>query len=151
MGAAWEVMQDSQIELCAINPCFTLGPTLYSDSSLVRGFESGESMMKFCSGEFPLVPHLMVSFCDVRDVAEAHLRALTNIDAPGRRFIVGYQTRWFKEMQAMIATKVGQRPAGELPSCLVGWLALCSPVFRILKQGVDKSWKLDATETNRTL
>lgn len=44
------------------------------------------------------VPHYMFPICDARDVALAHLKALTKAEANGQHIIVHSEAVWFVEM-----------------------------------------------------
>ena len=59
-----------------LHPSFILGPPLnHLASSSIEGFR------KICTGKVPMVPWLHVGVIDVRDCAEAHIKAL--IAEPG--------------------------------------------------------------------
>ncbi|KAK2552267.1 Phenylacetaldehyde reductase [Acropora cervicornis] len=74
---AWELVEnlpdDEKFELCTINPGFILGPIL--QGTLCTSMER----------EVPMVPNLCYPACDVRDVAGAHITAMTSPTAPGRK------------------------------------------------------------------
>lgn len=82
--AAWEFVdgQGRGLELAVVNPVGIFGPLLGPDLSasilLIR------SMLE---GKLPALPRLMFGVVDVRDVADLHLRAMTDPAAAGERFI----------------------------------------------------------------
>lgn len=82
--AAWEFVdgQGRGLELAVVNPVGIFGPLLGPDLSasilLVR------SMLE---GKLPALPRLTFGVVDVRDVADLHLRAMTDSAAAGERFI----------------------------------------------------------------
>ncbi|MFA6965335.1 SDR family oxidoreductase [Bosea sp. (in: a-proteobacteria)] len=82
--AAWEFVdgQGRGLELAVVNPVGIFGPLLGPDLSasilLIR------SMLE---GKLPALPRLMFGVVDVRDVADLHLKAMTDPAAAGERFI----------------------------------------------------------------
>ncbi|XP_074624933.1 uncharacterized protein LOC141883373 isoform X4 [Acropora palmata] len=79
---AWELVEnlpdDEKFELCTINPGFILGPIL--QGTLCTSMELHQ---RFLQREVPMVPNLCYPACDVRDVAGAHITAMTSPTAPG--------------------------------------------------------------------
>ena len=69
-----------------MNPVMVFGPVLgpdFSTSILV--------VRRLMNGEIPGLPKLSLGAVDVRDVADLHLRAMTDPAAKGERFLaVGY-------------------------------------------------------------
>jgi nucleoside-diphosphate-sugar epimerase len=75
----------SNVELVVILPAIMIGPT--------RTLEVSEAMrtitdFALCSPYFPVAPDITWNFVDVRDVAVAHVKALTASGVAGGRFIV---------------------------------------------------------------
>lgn len=81
--AAWALMEGRETELVAINPSLVFGPLL--DDRLGT---SANLVRLMLNGRMPAVPDIAFGVVDVRDVAAAHVAALTHPAAPGRRFIV---------------------------------------------------------------
>ena len=51
------------------------------------------------NNEMPAVPALNIGLVDVRDVARAHISAMTNPKADGERFLLTYQpSYWFRDI-----------------------------------------------------
>lgn len=82
--AAWEFVdgEGAGLELAVVNPVGIFGPLLGPDLSpsllLIR------SML---DGRLKALPRLMFGVVDVRDVADLHLRAMTDPAASGERFL----------------------------------------------------------------
>ncbi|MFT3696411.1 MAG: aldehyde reductase [Kofleriaceae bacterium] len=76
----WIAKEGGALELAAINPVAVLGPALGEDSShsiaIVKNLLAGQPIPKINSG-----------YVDVRDVADLHLRAMTDPKAKGERFL----------------------------------------------------------------
>jgi nucleoside-diphosphate-sugar epimerase len=84
--AAWDLVEsmpgDERIELVTVNPGLVLGPILDDDYGT-----SGEVVRKLMTREMPGCPDIGWAMVDVRDVAMAHLAAMTHPDAVGQRFV----------------------------------------------------------------
>ena len=84
--AAWDFVETAGAgapELVVINPGGVFGPPLGRDLT-------GQTMTmvaQMLRGKMPMVPDTAFTMVDVRDVAELHVKALTNADAVGQRFI----------------------------------------------------------------
>jgi len=93
----------------------------------------------------------MLGMTDVRDVAEAHIRALTNPKAPGQRFICSQKPMWFKDIHAKFAKVAGGKGASTVPTWLFWFLQLWLPEAKNVRRGLDKEWGTDASQTNEIL
>jgi nucleoside-diphosphate-sugar epimerase len=82
--AAWDFIKNEggNLELAVINPVFILGPSLGPDFS-----SSYHILELLLSGSMKAVPNINFNIIDVRDVADLHIRAMTNPEANGQRFI----------------------------------------------------------------
>jgi nucleoside-diphosphate-sugar epimerase len=79
---AWEFAAANDVELTVINPVEIFGPVLGSDLAasiqIVKGLLDGRP---------PVLAKASSAVVDVRDVAELHVRALTDPRAAGHRFL----------------------------------------------------------------
>ena len=82
--AAWDFIKNEggDLELAVINPVFILGPSLGPDFS-----SSYHILELLLSGSMKAAPNINFNIIDVRDVADLHIRAMTNPEANGQRFI----------------------------------------------------------------
>ncbi|GAA0222280.1 aldehyde reductase [Cryptosporangium japonicum] len=80
--AAWEFAGAVGAELVVINPTGIFGPVLGSDYSTSVGL-----VRAMLDGAMPTVPKASFGVVDVRDVADAHVRAMTIPEAAGQRFL----------------------------------------------------------------
>jgi nucleoside-diphosphate-sugar epimerase len=78
--AAWDFIrkEGGNLEFSTINPVAILGPSL--------GTHISESF-HLIDGSMKVLPNIVLNIIDVRDVADLHIRAMTNPDAKGQRFI----------------------------------------------------------------
>ena len=121
----WVAIHAPDLIFCSINPVAVFGPVHDDDMST-----SVEIVKKLIDGSIPLIPNMGICVTDVRDVAEAHVRA---IEAPaekvrGERFPTSEKFLWISEMAAIIRQRVpehaGKVPSRPMPNWLVRVLAL---------------------------
>jgi dihydroflavonol-4-reductase len=110
--AAWDCVRAAGAEdrLTTINPGAIIGPALNDDHSY--SLQSIERLL----GGMPAVPQLGFSFVDVRDVADLHIRALTDAAAGGERFIAVDQFLWMAEVAAILRERLDGAAAKKVPT-----------------------------------
>lgn len=121
--AAWDFVRQTapQVGLTVLNPGFVLGPPLD------RHFGSSMGLIvRFLRGKDPMVPAFALPVVDVRDVAEAHLRALERPSTAGERILLGGETLRFVEMTRVLKELSPERriPTRQAPDLVVRLLAL---------------------------
>ncbi|MER0239405.1 aldehyde reductase [Fulvimarina sp. MAC8] len=123
--AAWAFSSDNGLELATVNPAFVLGPMVDG----VRG-TSLDLLHNMMRGRLLAVPDAAFGVVDIRDVADAHLRAMTVDAAKDRRFLLSGGTRSLREMGAAIAREMPElsrrMPRFTLPDWLVRSAGLLS-------------------------
>ncbi|WP_340150322.1 aldehyde reductase [uncultured Sneathiella sp.] len=146
--ASWEFINsladDKKPEFSVINPGFVLGPVIDSDTSA-----SHEIIRRILARDVPGIPNIGFSLVDVRDVASAHVTALTHRAAPGKRYICVAEAMSFRDIAACLKKhmtpkgyKVIQRP---VPDWLVHFLALFSPTFKLVVSRLGPATKFDTS------
>lgn len=82
--AAWDFIarEGGALELAVVNPVGVFGPVLGADYST-----SIHLLKRFLDGEMPGCPDIWFGAVDVRDVADLHIRAMTDAAARGERFL----------------------------------------------------------------
>lgn len=131
--AAWDyVAEHGGPELAVVNPVGILGPLLGPDAST-----SIELVRRLLDGEMPGTPKLSFGIVDVRDVAELHLRAMTDPKAAGERFLaISGDFMTIKEIADALRDGLGERaskvPTRVLPNWLVRLVAVFDPGVRQL-------------------
>ena len=138
--AAWDFIETEggALELSVINPVGILGPALGSDLS-----SSIELVVGLMRGAMPGMPKLSFGIVDVRDVASAHLLAMTNPAAKGERFLaIAGPPMTMAEVAAVLRSKMPEAssrvPTRILPNALVRALALVVPRLRELLPQLGK-------------
>jgi len=83
---AWDIMRAAgrDVDLTTINPSAILGPLLDEDPGT-----SALIVKRLLDGSVPALPRLPFIIVDVRDIAKAHVAAMTSDSARGRRFPMG--------------------------------------------------------------
>jgi len=117
---AWTIAEahGGRDRLAVINPAAILGPLLDDDPGT-----SGELLLRLLSGAVPLAPRLSFSLVDVRDVAEAHVIAMTSPEAAGHRHILSERELSILELATVLRRHFPQfarrLPRSEAPDWLV--------------------------------
>jgi dihydroflavonol-4-reductase len=143
--AAWRFVEEEGggLELAAIHPVGVLGPLLGPDDP-----PSLRLVRRMLEGRVPACPPFGMGFVDVRDVADLHLRAMTDPAAAGERFlaVAGHSLR-VVEIARILRARLGERaakaPARELPVWLARALGAVNPELRLLRHQLGRD--LDAT------
>ena len=129
--AAWDYMagEGAGMELACINPVLVLGPLTSPGFSA-----SVEAVTQVMRGKMPATPKVGFQLVDVRDVADAHVSAMTVPEAAGERFIVGTEFLWYREvvdiLREAFPAYAKKLPKGELPDFLVKGMSLVNPVLK---------------------
>ena len=84
--------EEEKFELATINPSFVIGPAISGP-----GFESQKIIADMVTGKLPGLPLLKFHYVDVRDVALAHVRALEEPEAAGKRVILAAEEMWMAD------------------------------------------------------
>lgn len=130
--AAWDFMarEGGALELATVNPVAVLGPVLGPDFS--SSIEVVKAMME---GKAPAAPKIHFGLVDVRDVADLHLRAMTDPAANGERFLaIAGAAASLLDIATVLRTRMGEggrrAPRREMPNWLSRGLALVIPQMR---------------------
>ena len=122
--AAWEHVRSAGAEarLATINPGAIIGPALSGDHSY-----SLQVIERLLHG-MPAAPRLGFTFVDVRDVADLHIRAMTQDAAGGERFIATDRWLWMPEVAAVLRGRLGDAakkvPTRTAPNFMIRVMAL---------------------------
>ncbi len=152
--AAWEIAEaQDRWRLVVINPALVLGPGLahaHTSESFNLMRQLGDGTMKAGA------PPAEIGMVDVRDVAEAHMRAGFVPDAQGRH-IVFTKTYSLLELAAMLREKFGDEwpfPKRAMPKWLV-WLVgpLANKAFtrKMISRNMGHPWRADNSKSVREL
>ena len=118
---AWKIYESqNRWDLAVINPSFVLGPSINPYSN----FESKKFMLQMGNGDLKNgVPDIVLGAVDVRDVAEAHIKAGFDKKAK-ERYILSNESVSMLEIATFLKNKYGDKypiPTKNAPKFLV-WL-----------------------------
>lgn len=151
--AAWDFMarEGGALELAVINPVGIVGPALSADIST-----SIHMMKRMIDGDTPGCPDAWFGFVDVRDVADLHIRAMTDPAARGERFLAT-AGHFLSVLQAaqILKTRLGEAgrfvATRRLPNWLLRVAALLDPEIRGLLPELGKRKDAPAEKAQRLL
>lgn len=144
--AAWSIVEAAgrQQDLVTINPSAILGPLLDSDPGT-----SGELVVRALRGEMPAAPRIFLPSVDVRDVAEAHVKAMTVAEAGGQRFPTSESSVSLMQAGVAIGNALPQyrdkMPKFELPDWLVRMIAVFNAEARASVPELGRAKRIDAS------
>ena len=149
--AAWEMVREAGAEdrLAVINPGAIIGPPLSTDRST-----SLQAIQRLLDG-MPAMPRLGFSFVDVRDVADLHLRAMTDPAAGGERFVAVDRFLWTSDVAAVIRERLGDAapkvPTRVAPNLLVRAMSLVDGGIRPFVSDLGKRQWMSGEKARGTL
>jgi nucleoside-diphosphate-sugar epimerase len=151
--AAWDFVraEGGGLELSVINPVGVFGPVLgpdYSTSILV--------VQRLMDGAVPGCPRLYFGLVDVRDVADLHIRAMTDPAAKGERFlaVAGDFMSMLdiaKTLKAELGPAASRVPTRELPDWLVRLVAIADPAVKQVLPELGKRKNASNAKARRLL
>lgn len=98
-----QIKSESSLELVTLHPGFIIGPTLTTNSES----HSLSFIQKLATGALPKIPLVSMPLCDVRDVSECHVEALSS--PAFNRYIVCGNSHFFHELSKWIKEDFGQK------------------------------------------
>lgn len=129
--AAWDFIarEGNGLELSAVNPVAVMGPVLGPD------YSHSIRMIKNMMDGQPGNPKINSCFVDVRDVADLHLRAMTNPAANGERFLAtSGESLWMVQVAELLKRRMGKHAekvsTRVLPNAFIRAAALTSMTMK---------------------
>lgn len=152
-GAAWDFIakEGGGLELSVVNPVGVFGPVLGSDySTSILLFQ------RLLDGAMPGCPRLYFGVVDVRDVADMHIRAMTNPAAKGERFLaVSGDFMSILEIAKVLRARLGKCakrvPTRQVPDWLVRLSALRDPAVKQILPELGKHRNATSAKAQRML
>ena len=126
--AAWDFMarEGGSLELTVINPMAIYGPSLGPDLS--SGFEL---VKKILDGSMKATPKIDLGIVDVRDLADLHLRAMTDSKAKGERFLaLSGGVISLHEIAVLLKEKLGDKAKNVSGKVIPDWLVRVAALFK---------------------
>lgn len=141
---AWEIMRAAgrEADLTTINPSAILGPLLDKDPGT-----SALMVKRLLDGSVPALPRIPFVIVDVRDIAEAHVKAMTGEAARGRRYPMGERSMLMAEIADVVRkAATGRRvPRLKMPDWAVRLYALFDRDVRGILNELGVLKKLDSS------
>ncbi|OOG39632.1 epimerase [Rhodanobacter sp. C06] len=151
--AAWDFIarEGGALELSVVNPVGVFGPVLgpdYSTSILL--------VQRLMDGAMPGCPKLSFGVVDVRDVADLHLRAMSDPAAKGERFLaVAGDFMSIRGIALVLKHRLGTAarrvPTLQLPNWLVRLAALRDPAVKQILPELGKYKNATGVKAQRLL
>ncbi len=123
--AAWALAEErgARERLATVNPGAIIGPVIGAERSY-----SLQTIERLIEGDMPAIPQLGFSFVDVRDVADLHIRAMTDPAAAGNRHVAVDRFLWMAEVAEILRDRMGEDakkvPKRTAPNALIKLVAL---------------------------
>ena len=151
--AAWDFIarEGGGLELSVVNPVGIFGPVLGPDIST-----SILIVQRMMDGDLPGMPKLLFGVVDVRDVADLHLRAMTNPAAKGERFLaVAGPFISMADIAAILKRRMGAAaanvPTRRLPNWMVRLVGLFDPAVSLITLELGKKKSASNEKARRVL
>ncbi len=151
--AAWDFIarEGRGLELAVVNPVGVFGPVLgpdYATSILL--------VQRLMDGAIPGCPRMYFGVVDVRDVADLHLRAMTNPAARGERFLaVAGDFLSMVDIARALKSRLGEAarrvPTRQLPNWVVRLFALFDPAAKQILPELGKHKNATNAKARRVL
>lgn len=154
--AAWDfVSADANgakaMELTTVNPVAVLGPLMGSNVS-----GSNELIRRILAGDLPGYPDFWMPIVDVRDLAKAHLLAMTTPEAAGERFIIGSGTGMtMKQIGLLLKSRLGEQakrvPTRSIPNFVIRIGAIFNKTMREIVPDLGITKRINVDKSRRVL
>lgn len=151
--AAWDFVADDggSLELTTILPVAVMGPVMGKDIS-----GSNHIVARILRGEMPGFPHLWIPIVDVRDVANAHVLALSTPEAAGQRFLLASGPAMsLKQIGEIIRTHLGgaarRVSTRSIPSLMLRAAAMINRELRPTVADLDYARRVSSEKARQTL
>ena len=146
----WMAASGSGMEFVTINPGMVLGPVMSGDFSL-----SLTPVTKLLDGTLPGCPRFGFPIVDVRDIAAAHIAAMTTPGLDGERFLCAGRFLWMRDMADILRSRLGDRakrvPTRNIPDWLVRLLSRFDPEVRMALPELGRERICDASHARDRL
>lgn len=132
--AAWDFVagEGGNLELTTLLPVAVMGPVMGRDVS-----GANHIIQRMLDGGMPGFPNLFIPIVDVRDVASAHVLAVTNPQAAGQRFLISNGPALaMKEIGKVVRDTVGDAakrvPTRSIPDLMLRAMGVANPQIKAL-------------------
>jgi nucleoside-diphosphate-sugar epimerase len=137
--AAWEYVDKNGCHdlLTTVLPGAVMGPVLGDDN-----LGSVQVIGRLMRAEMPRVPKIGLEIVDVRDIADAHVRAMTADGAAGERFLATGELVWMHDVARTLRDELGTHasrvPTKSVPDFVVRRMARRRPEMAGVLPGLGR-------------
>jgi dihydroflavonol-4-reductase len=123
---AWNIADrhGARDRLAVINPGAILGPLLSDDPGT-----SVTAIQQIMAGALPMIPDLRLPWVHVRDIADAHVEAMTSAQAAAKRTIVATDPSSLIDAAAVLRARLPEESAKMPRRAMPTWLTRMAAVF----------------------
>jgi nucleoside-diphosphate-sugar epimerase len=150
---AWDFAEreGNGMELVTLCPVAVVGPVMGRDIS-----GANHVVQRILDGAMPGYPDIYIPFIDVRDVAAAHVLAMTTPEAAGQRFLLAdgpaIALKQVGELlRARLGDAAGRVPTRTIPNVVVRLGAIVNREFRPLVPDLGYAKKVSSDKARRVL
>jgi nucleoside-diphosphate-sugar epimerase len=151
--AAWDfvAVEGGAMQLTTMLPVAVMGPVMGREIS-----GANHIVQRMLAGDMPGFPDLFIPIVDVRDVASAHVLALTHPGAAGERFLLASgRPLPMKEIGAVIKAALGERakrvPKRSIPNWVLRAMAFFNADIRPFVSDLGYAKKISNDKARRLL
>jgi dihydroflavonol-4-reductase len=146
--AAWDYVKDNDVDfkLSVINPTAVIGPSLSKDIGV-----SNSLILRLLNGSMPALAKIHIGYVDVRDVAKAHILAMTNSASDGERFIVSEKEMWLDESAEVLNNAGFKAPSRVMPNWFLKIMAMFNGDMVTISKMAGKSRDCHSTKAKDVL
>ncbi len=127
--------ESKKIEAVSINPTLVVGPSLSDDIGTSNIF-----IQRMLDGSYPIIPQMHFGWVTVKDTARAHVEAMTNPNANGKRFILAEKCMWMSDMNKLLRENgYTKAPSLKAPNLLMKLLGMFSKEVGAISGFVGKT------------
>ncbi|WP_394937957.1 SDR family oxidoreductase [Psychromicrobium sp. YIM B11713] len=151
--AAWDFLANSggDLELTVLNPVAVFGPLFNKSTS-----GGNDVIRRLLVGELPGYADFWFPIVDVRDVAKAHVRAMTSPQAAGERLIIGSGSSLsMKQICLLLREHFGAQasrvPHRSIPSFVLRFAAIFNKGLREMTADLGVIKKINVEKARRIL
>lgn len=150
--SAWQFMENNSrtTTLTTILPGAVFGPILDTDS-----VGSVQVIGRLLNGTMRGTPRIGLEVVDVRDIADVHIRAMTEPQAAGERFLATGEFMWMHEIATVLRDRLGtdaqKVPTRTIPDFIVRVVALFDSQLRSITPGLGRKNRHTTAKAERLL
>ncbi len=150
--AAWDFVKslDNGMELATINPGLILGPLPDTHART-----SGVLVQSLMLSTTPGLARMHFNAVDVRDVAAAHISAMTTPEAAGQRFVCVSDSFWIKDVALLLKDEYAEKgykiKTNVFPNWIVRFVAIFSKEARATVDSLDRELFVDNSRIKEVL